>query len=84
VVRAISTGALETFGEKRAVAALERAASREPDVSVQRRMRTAAKKLNAGDKTDDQLKQLRQDLDQIREENRKLKEQIGSLEAKIK
>lgn len=84
VVRAISTGALETFGEKRAVAALERAASREPDVSVQRRMRTAAKKLNAGDKTDDQLKQLRQDLDQMREENRKLKEQIGSLEAKIK
>ena len=47
-------------------------------------MRTAAKKLNAGDKTDDQLKQLRQDLDQMREENRKLKEQIGSLEAKIK
>jgi aminopeptidase N len=84
VVRGTSTGALETFGEKRAVASLERAASREPNASVQRRMRVAAKKLNAGEKTDDQLKQLRQDLDQLREENRKLKEQIGSLEARIK
>jgi aminopeptidase N len=84
VVRAISAGALETFGEKRAVAALERAAGREPDTSVQLRMRMAAKKLNAGDKTDDQLKQLRADLEKVQEENRKLKEQVSALEAKIK
>ncbi len=84
VVKTVSASALEAFGEKRAVPALERAASREPDASVRRRMRRAAQKLNTGDRTDDQLKQLRQDLDQLREENRKLKEQMGSLEAKIK
>jgi len=30
------------------------------------------------------VKQLRKDLDEMREENRKLKEQLGELEARIK
>jgi hypothetical protein len=40
--------------------------------------------LRTGDKADEQLKELRNDLDKVREENRKLKEQLGTLEARIK
>jgi aminopeptidase N len=47
-------------------------------------MRVAAHVLRTGDKSDEQLKQLRQDLDEVREENRKLKEQLGALEARVK
>jgi len=82
--RGIAAMALQTFGEKRAIAALERAASQEIDSLWQRRMRLAALALRSGDKTDESLKQLRKDLDEVREENRKLKEQLGGLEARIK
>ena len=47
-------------------------------------MRLAAHVLRIGDKTDDQLKQLRSDLDQVREENRKLHDQLGAIEARMK
>lgn len=47
-------------------------------------MRVAAHVLRSGDKSDEQLKQLRSDLDQVREENRKLKEQLGAIEARLK
>jgi len=83
-VRATSAWALALFGEKRAIGVLERAAKDELEDGVQRQMRLAAHELRTGDKTDDQLKQLRKDLDQVREENRKLKEQLGALEARVK
>jgi aminopeptidase N len=83
-VRAISASALMSFGEKRAINVLERVASHELDSHVQRNMRVAAHTLRTGDKTDEQLKQLRKDLDQVREENRKQKEQLEALEAKLK
>ena len=47
-------------------------------------MRVAAYVLRTGDKTDEQLKQLRKDLDQVREDNRKQKEQLEALEARVK
>ena len=47
-------------------------------------MRLAAHTLRTVDKADEQLKQLRKDLDLVREENRKLREQLGALEARIK
>ncbi|GAC1618085.1 MAG: M1 family metallopeptidase [Ktedonobacteraceae bacterium] len=83
-VRAISAMALGTLGEKRAIGVLEQAASHETETPVQRYMRLAVHTLRTGDKSDEQLKQLRKDLDQLREENRKLKEQLGALEARIK
>jgi aminopeptidase N len=83
-VRNISAAALMQFGEKRAIGTLESAASHELDSHAQRSMRAAAHVLRSGDKTDEQLKQLRKDLDQVREENRKLKEQLGALEARVK
>jgi len=83
-VRAISALALMSLGEKRAINVLERVARHELDSFTQRDMRLAAYMLRTGDKTDEQLKQLRKDLDQVREENRKQKEQLEALEARVK
>ena len=83
-VRAISALALMSLGEKRAINVLERVARHELDSFAQRDMRIAAYTLRIGDKTDEQLKQLRKDLDQVREENRKQKEQLEALEARVK
>ncbi len=83
-VRAISANALKSLGEKRAIDILEQSADSDLDSHTQRSMRAAAHALRSGDKTDDQLKQLRGDLDELREENRKLKEQVGSLEARVR
>ena len=58
--------------------------SHELESHVQRDMRVAAHTLRTANKTDEQLKQLRKDLDQVREENRKQKEQLASLEARVK
>ncbi|HET7638159.1 MAG TPA: HEAT repeat domain-containing protein, partial [Ktedonobacteraceae bacterium] len=82
--RGSAAHALQELDEKRAIGALERVASRETETRVQREMRVAVQALRSGDKADEQLKQLRNDLDQLREENRKLKEQLGTLEARIK
>jgi aminopeptidase N len=83
-VRAISAHALMSLGEKRAINVLERVARHELESHVQRNMRVAAHALRTANKTDEQLKQLRKDLDQVREENRKQKEQLASLEARVK
>src|SRR2546429_10018250 len=83
-VRAVSARALMSLGEKRAIGVLERAASHETETAAQRQMRVAAHVLRTGNKSDEQLKQLRKDLDEVREENRKLKQQLGALEARIK
>src|SRR5262249_49456302 len=83
-VRGLAALALMQLGEKRAIGALEQGAAREIESWPKRFMRLAAFALSTGDKTDDQLKQLRKDLDQVREENRKLKEQLGAIEARVK
>ncbi len=83
-VRSLSALALMSLDEKRAIDVLERAAGHELDSYTRREMRVAAHTLRSGDKADEQLKQLRKDLDLVREENRKLKEQFGVLEARMK
>jgi aminopeptidase N len=83
-VRSASAMALKTFGEKRAIGVLEQAGARDVDSRVQRTMLAAAHALRSGNTADEQLKQLRGDLDELREENRKLKEQVGSLEARTR
>jgi len=83
-VRGISALALMFLGEKRAIGVLERVANHELESWPQRAMRLSAHALRTGDKSDEQLKQLRKDLDQVREENRKLKDQLGALEARVK
>jgi aminopeptidase N len=82
-VRSTATQALAALGEKRAITVLERAIASELDDGVQRAMRVAAFILQNSDKADEQFKLLRKDLDELREENRKLREQISSLEARL-
>ena len=83
-VRMYASLALATFNDKRALPSLERAASRELNSPTQRQMRLAIHALRTSDKDDEQFKGLRRDLDEMREENRKLKEQLAALEARIK
>ncbi|MBV9616359.1 MAG: hypothetical protein JO031_12950 [Ktedonobacteraceae bacterium] len=83
-VRGLAARALASLGEKRAIAILEQSASRELSSGTQRAMRVAAYKIGTGEKSDEQIKQLRNDLDEVREENRKLREQLGALEARLR
>lgn len=83
-VRSISAVALMTLGERHAIEVLERAARHEVESPAQRAIRLAMYNLRISDRTHEQLKQLRKDLDQMREENRKLKEQQNALDARIK
>jgi aminopeptidase N len=83
-VRAICARALMSLGEKRAIGILERVSRHELASRAQRDMRVAAYTLRTANKTDEQLKQLRKDLDQVREENCKQREQLESLEARVK
>ncbi len=83
-VRSVAAMALTGLGEKRPIGLLEDLAHQELDAGVQRHMRVAAHVLRSSDKSDEQLKQLRKDLDEMREENRKLKEQLSALEARVK
>ncbi len=82
-VRGLAAKALASLGEKRAIAVLEQSASQELGSGAQRSMRVAAYKLSTSEKSDEQIKLLRNDLDEVREENRKLKEQLGTLEARM-
>src|SRR5579885_2520064 len=82
-VRAVAALALMPFGDKRAIAPLERAVSHELESRGERNMRTAIMALRSGGSSDEQLKELRQNLDRLREENRKLQEQLSALEARI-
>jgi aminopeptidase N len=83
-VRAGCAWALMELGEKRAIGVLEHTASRELESLPQRQMRMAAHVLRSGGKDEEQLKSLRKDLDEVREENRKLREQLSALEARLK
>lgn len=82
--RAAAARALATFGDKRAIAALETATNVELDDGVKRAMRVAAHTLRTSAKGDEQYKQLRKDLDEMREENRSLREQLAAIEARLK
>ncbi len=82
--RALASTALASFGEVRAASLLERLAASELDSAVQRNFLVAARKLRSAGKDDAQLKQLRTDLDEVREENRKLRDQLTNLEARLK
>ncbi|GCE25954.1 aminopeptidase [Dictyobacter alpinus] len=82
--RAVASTALAAFGDKRAISTLRNVAETELDSGVQRNLLVSVQTLSSGDKDQEQLKQLRSDLDEIREENRKLREQLGALEARFK
>jgi aminopeptidase N len=82
--RSAAALALMALGEKRAIGVLDSVASQELDAGAQRQERAAAHTLRSGDKSDEQLKELRKNLDEVREDNRKLREQVDALEARVK
>ncbi|MBX5450753.1 MAG: HEAT repeat domain-containing protein [Thermogemmatispora sp.] len=75
--------ALQLFGERRAIPALERAAARELETRALRSMRVALHVLRSAGQADEQLAQLRQDVETLREENRRLKEHLAALETHL-
>ena len=83
-MRAASAQALREFGEARVANLLEQAASSELDDGVKRNMRLAAYSLRTGNKHEEQVQQLRKDFDEIREENRKLRDQLNELQVRLK
>ncbi len=81
--RATAARALLALGEKRVISQLQSLAQVELDSGVQRAFLVAAKGLSTGGEDDAQLKLLRHDLDEVREQNRKLREQLGAIEARL-
>ncbi|GHO89645.1 M1 family aminopeptidase [Dictyobacter formicarum] len=82
--RSMASMALAEYGDKRAIAVLKNTADTELDSGTQRHLLVAAQTLSTEGKDDAQLKQLRGDLDEVREENRKLREQLAAIEARLK
>ncbi len=81
--RATAADALAAFNDKRVLPDLEEVIQAELDDGAKRRMRVAAHTLRTSDKQEEQYKDLRKDLDDVREENRKLRDQLLGLEARL-
>jgi aminopeptidase N len=82
-VRATAARALAKMRETSALGALDQMASRELDGMLIRAARLAAKTIREGKGPGDEARQLRTDLDEVREENRKLRERLETLEARL-
>ncbi len=74
-------GALEELGDDRAIPTLERIAERALDGRIRRRAEEALSALRRGRTRSQETQRLREDLDRIAEENRKLRERLERLEA---
>jgi aminopeptidase N len=82
--RSIAAQGLAKLGEPRAATILDNLAAIELDSGVQRNFLVSAQTLRSVGKDDEQIKQLRSDLDSVREENRKLREQLSEILARLK
>ena len=75
--------ALGEFGDARAIPALRRFVDRLPDERWVRGARETILKLEKGRSRDEEARKLRTDLDELREDNRKLRDQLSALEARM-
>ena len=73
--------ALAAWGDQRAIPALRRLVDHSPEERAVRGARTAIRTLQQGRTTGDETRQLRKDLDELRERNRELIERLEALEA---
>jgi aminopeptidase N len=80
MVRMRLPAALEELGDSRAIGTLERMSRRELDGRIRRRAEEAIAALRLGRSRSEETRLLRDDLEQMREENRKLRERIERLE----
>jgi aminopeptidase N len=74
--------ALRTLGDPDAIGALKRAEAKDLDGRVRRRAREVARLLAEGAAQNDQVKQLRDSVEKLQDENRELKERMLKLEVK--
>jgi aminopeptidase N len=74
-------GALAEWGDARAIPPLEALAAQSPDEVAVRLARVAIQRLQRGRSAGGEMQQLRRDLDELREENRKLRERLDAMEA---
>ncbi len=82
-VRRAAARSLAALRESSALGKLDEKASREVDSMVVRSIRLAAKAIREGKAQSDEVKHLRDDLDQMKAENRKLRERLDALEARM-
>ncbi len=82
-VRGSAARALAAMRETSALDALDQMASRELDGIFVRAARQAAQTIRQGKGPSDEVRQLRNDFDAIKEENRKLRERLETLEARL-
>ncbi|MBI5949799.1 MAG: HEAT repeat domain-containing protein [Chloroflexi bacterium] len=80
-VRIAASNALKTLGDPAFAPALDRMAERELDGRSIRMARENAAILRKGGQTTDEVKRLRNDVEQLREENIRLRDRLGRLEA---
>ncbi|HLZ20659.1 MAG TPA: M1 family aminopeptidase [Ktedonobacterales bacterium] len=76
-------GALAEWNDARAIPALRRYAERNPDERSARIAREAILKLQKGRTTSEEARTLRKDLDELRAENRTLRDKLEGLEARL-
>jgi aminopeptidase N len=76
-----ATAALAVWGDARAIPALERLAASSPDERSGRGARIAIRQLQRGQSRGQETRRLRDDMDELREENRKLRGRLEVLEA---
>src|SRR6185437_9057145 len=82
-VRGAAAGALGALRESSALGALDHMATSELGGGLVRAARQAARTIREGKKPADEVRQLRNDFDSVKEENRKLRERLEKLEARL-
>src|SRR5262249_4177128 len=81
VINAVS--ALGLWGDTRAVPPLRRLLDRTVDERIGRGAREVIRRLDQGKTREQEPRQLRNDVDELREHNRQLREQLQRLEAQV-
>ncbi len=75
--------ALRELGDPEALPAIERAIDSELESRVQRMLRLAAYRLHSGKPGEGEIRKVRRDVEDLRDENRKLRDRLAVLEARL-
>lgn len=79
--RFFAAQALRSLDDERSLPALDEAIDRELESRVRRQLRLAAQSIRTGKRGESEIRRLRHDLDELREEQRKLRDRLAAAEA---
>ena len=82
-VRSFAAQALRALDDDRAIPALEAQIARELETRPRRMMRQAVLAMRAGKRGEADIRRVRRDLDETREENRKLRDRLSAIETRL-